>query len=214
MEKRRVITPRKQPVQERSRGTVDALVKATAYILIQHGYERTTTNRIAERAGVNIASLYQFFPNKDALVAEVNRRHAEEARQAVTEALRAGRGDGPKARLQALVAAVIAAHAVSPTLHRVLAEVARHTPSGASAIDDALQAELDRLAESFGRRADDSLVRWVAFEVLHALVHRAAAERPEALSSGALERELRLLLWRYLEDRRASRLPTPRSRSY
>jgi AcrR family transcriptional regulator len=201
MAKRKAVTARKQPVQERSKATVDALVKATAYILIRHGYERTTTNRIAERAGVNIASLYQFFPNKEALVAEVDRRHATDARSAVTEALRAHCGDGPKARLQALVAAVIAAHVVSPSLHRVLAEVARHTSDGVSAIDDGLRAELDRLTESFGIRADDSLVRWVAFETLHALVHRAAAERPEALSSGALERELLPLLWRYLEKR-------------
>jgi AcrR family transcriptional regulator len=65
----RTTTPRKRPIQKRSKETVRALVQATAYILKREGYEKATTNRIAEKAGVNIGSLYQYFPNKEALVA-------------------------------------------------------------------------------------------------------------------------------------------------
>lgn len=65
---------RKQPVQERSRQTFDAIVEACAWLLAERGYAGTTTNHIAERAGVNIASLYEYFPGKDAIVARVAER--------------------------------------------------------------------------------------------------------------------------------------------
>src|SRR5258707_15013262 len=61
--------PRKSASQERSRFTVDALLEATARILVKEGYDRASTNRIAEVAGVSIGSLYQYFPSKEALVA-------------------------------------------------------------------------------------------------------------------------------------------------
>ena len=60
--------PRKQPKQERSQATVEAILTATAHILTEDGYDRLTTNRVAERAGVSIGSLYQYFPHKDALI--------------------------------------------------------------------------------------------------------------------------------------------------
>jgi AcrR family transcriptional regulator len=71
------ITPKKRPVQERSRVTFDALVDACAWVLCERGFHATTTNHVAERAGVNIASLYEYFPGKDALVAMVAERLVE-----------------------------------------------------------------------------------------------------------------------------------------
>jgi AcrR family transcriptional regulator len=64
-------------VQRRSRETVDALVEAATGLLPERGYAGTTTNHIAERAGVNIASLYEYFPGKDAVVAQVAERLVE-----------------------------------------------------------------------------------------------------------------------------------------
>jgi AcrR family transcriptional regulator len=68
------LAPKKRPVQERSRVTFEALVEACAGLLVERGYARTTTNHIAARAGVNVASLYEYFPGKDAVVAEVAAR--------------------------------------------------------------------------------------------------------------------------------------------
>lgn len=67
--------PRKKPQQRRSKATVDALLEATAQILVSHGYQKASTNRIAERAGVSIGSLYEYFPNKDALVTALIERN-------------------------------------------------------------------------------------------------------------------------------------------
>jgi AcrR family transcriptional regulator len=69
--------PKKQPAQERSRATFDALVQACTWLLPRMGYAGTTTNHIATRAGVNIASLYEYFPGKDAIVAQVAARLVE-----------------------------------------------------------------------------------------------------------------------------------------
>jgi AcrR family transcriptional regulator len=66
--------PKKRPVQRRSRETFEALVEACTWLLPRRGYAGTTTNHIAERAGTSIASLYEYFPNKDAIVAQVAER--------------------------------------------------------------------------------------------------------------------------------------------
>src|SRR3569833_4450963 len=70
--------PRKDASQERSRATVAALVEATARILVREGFDKASTNRIAEVAGVSVGSLYQYFTSKEALVAAVIDRHNEE----------------------------------------------------------------------------------------------------------------------------------------
>ncbi len=72
--KGRELTPKKRPTQARSQQTFDALVDACTWLLPRRGYMKTTTNHIAERAGVNIASLYEYFPGKDAIVAQVATR--------------------------------------------------------------------------------------------------------------------------------------------
>jgi AcrR family transcriptional regulator len=70
----RDLAPKKRPSQRRSQETFDALVEACTWLLPRRGYAGTTTNRVAERAGVNIASLYEYFPGKDAIVAQVAER--------------------------------------------------------------------------------------------------------------------------------------------
>src|SRR5487761_943127 len=79
--------PRKLASQERSRATVDALLEATTRVLIKEGYDRASTNRIAEVAGVSIGSLYQYFPSKEALVAAVIDRHTQEISEVTRKVL-------------------------------------------------------------------------------------------------------------------------------
>jgi AcrR family transcriptional regulator len=71
------LEPKKRPRQARSRATFDALVDACTGLLPERGYAGLTTNHIAERAGVGIASLYEYFPGKDAIVAQVAERLVE-----------------------------------------------------------------------------------------------------------------------------------------
>ncbi len=73
------VTPRKPPIQKRSRETVEVILEAATQVFIQMRYSAGTTNRIAERAGVSIGSLYQYFPNKDAIPASLAERHLTES---------------------------------------------------------------------------------------------------------------------------------------
>ena len=68
-----MIEPRKRPRQARSRALVEAILDAAAHILAQHGREALTTNAVAVKAGVSVGSLYQYFPNRDAIIAAVAR---------------------------------------------------------------------------------------------------------------------------------------------
>ena len=113
---------RKIASQERSRATVDALIEATARVLIKQGYDRASTNKIAAKAGVSIGSLYQYFPSKEALVAAVTERHTQELSQVVRNALRKVTARPIEIAARELVAAAIDAHRVDPKLRRILDE--------------------------------------------------------------------------------------------
>jgi AcrR family transcriptional regulator len=89
----RRLEPRKLPKQSRSGATFEAVLEAAAQIFERRGYAAGTTNRIAERAGVSIGSLYQYFPNKDAILVALVHRHLAEGTAALgphIERLRSG----------------------------------------------------------------------------------------------------------------------------
>ncbi|MDH0340520.1 TetR/AcrR family transcriptional regulator [Chromobacterium haemolyticum] len=111
---------RKQPGQARSRHVVAAILEAAARILERDGYAGLTTNKAAELAGVSIGSLYQYFPNKQALVAALHSRHGEETLATAREALRLSDGLPWQAQLECLVSACLRLHLAAPGLHRVL----------------------------------------------------------------------------------------------
>jgi AcrR family transcriptional regulator len=109
-------------LQKRSRVTVNALIQATARILVREGFDKASTNRIAEVAGVSVGSLYQYFPSKEALVAAVIDRHSQEVMQAVRGEF-AGALELPiEQAVRKLVAVAVKAHRIDPKLHRVLSE--------------------------------------------------------------------------------------------
>lgn len=85
-------TLRKQPVQRRSQATFDAIVEATIQVLLRDGAGQMTTTRVAERAGVSVGTLYQYYPNKEALLAEVKSRYFTLMLEAVGGVLKASDG--------------------------------------------------------------------------------------------------------------------------
>jgi AcrR family transcriptional regulator len=120
---RRALTNRrKEASQARSRATVEALVDATARILVREGFDKASTNRIAEVAGVSVGSLYQYFPGKEALVAAVIERHQQEIMQLVRGELAQVASQPLKQGVRTLVTVAVESHRIDPKLHRVLAE--------------------------------------------------------------------------------------------
>lgn len=122
MARKTLVKPRKTASQERSRSTVDALVEATARILVKEGFDKASTNRIAEVAGVSVGSLYQYFPSKEALVAAVIERHQQQIMQTVRGELTEFLTRPVEQAIRQLVAVAVKAHRVDPKLHHVLAE--------------------------------------------------------------------------------------------
>jgi hypothetical protein len=113
---------RKRASQRRSRATVSAIVEATARILVREGFDKASTNRIAEVAGVSVGSLYQYFPSKEALVVAVIDRHNREIMQVVCGELAEAMSLPVEKAVRKMVTVAVKAHRVNPKLHRVLVE--------------------------------------------------------------------------------------------
>ncbi|MGH7283880.1 MAG: TetR/AcrR family transcriptional regulator [Polyangiaceae bacterium] len=114
--------PRKSPNQDRAKATVEAILTATAHVLVKEGYDRASTNRIAIEAGVSIGSLYQYFPSKEALVATLLERHMADMMQVFEDTVER-LADAPlEVATRELVKAMIVAHAIDPKLHKIFAE--------------------------------------------------------------------------------------------
>lgn len=103
------LKPRKTPRQARSEATVDAIFEATIQVLLAEGASRLTTTRVSERAGVSVGTMYQYFPNKQALLFAVLKRHMEEVLSKVEQACLAGAGNNAAEMVQNLIAAYIEA---------------------------------------------------------------------------------------------------------
>lgn len=187
--KARPISPRKTPRQERARATVDVILQAAAYILKREGWAGLTTNHVADRAGVNIASVYQYFPNKSAIVEALRRAHVEQTRRALMAAC--AESADPVA---AMIRALVAAHRVSPVLHRIFTE---ELPGRATAQDSECSSEpelMSRLLPLLKGCPNPELTLFVARSAVHAVIHEAVCHRPEMLSHPAFEAELIRLL--------------------
>lgn len=110
------LRPRKRPRQARSKVTVEAIVSAAARVLVDRGYARMTTVAVAERAGVSVGSLYQYFPGKDALVAALLERYMDTVVRAAEAAGPPRSGRPLAADVDAQLGALLAAKMANPRL--------------------------------------------------------------------------------------------------
>lgn len=204
---RALTNPRKNASQARSRATVDALVEATARILVKESFDRASTNRIAEEAGVSIGSLYQYFPGKEALVAAVIDRHQQELMQVARGTLAAVAALPMEQAVRKLVTMAIKAHRVDPKLHRVLAE---QIPRIGKLKDvEVFKRENYALFRTYleahreeTRALDLDVAAFVCVTSIEALTHAAVLHHPEVLADEAavtLVDEATRLIVRYLQ---------------
>jgi AcrR family transcriptional regulator len=145
--------PKKLPRQQRSRTTFDAIVEACARLLAERGLAGVTTNAIAERAGVSIGSLYEFFPNREAILAVLTERRLAALRadveRAIEDALELQRRDAVRFLIARIVAQVSRERAL---FHAMLREASflRELPGTRKAVAELF--DLGRLAREQGRR--------------------------------------------------------------
>lgn len=114
------ISPRKSPRQARSAATVEVIHDATLQVLVSQGLQALTTARVADRAGVSVGSIYQYYPNKQALLIAVLERHLETVIRAVEQACAARRGQPLAAMAEAVVRAYVDAKLHRPDVSRAL----------------------------------------------------------------------------------------------
>ncbi|WP_437720944.1 TetR/AcrR family transcriptional regulator [Sorangium sp. So ce861] len=211
--------PRKSPRQARSRAMVDAIVEATSRVLVARGYDDTTTIAVAERAGVSVGSLYQYFPSKEALVAALLERHVAAFVARVEGALAEADPADPEAAVRAFVRAGLDGQRVPPALHKILTEQAPRVGRDAEVMETrrALAALLERSLAPHRAHLAVPDVRRAAFVVetaVEALAHRAVFEQPELVGTAQLEAEGTALALGYLfgsaAPRRTSAAPARR----
>jgi len=113
---------RRQPKQFRSRLMVETILEAAHQVFAKQGFEAATTNQIAERAGISIGSLYQYFPNKDALILGVQKRHHQDVLSTVRTAMDLSGALPLRAAVRSVIAANLDMHLKSPQLHAAFEE--------------------------------------------------------------------------------------------
>lgn len=195
--------PRKQPRQSRAQATVNAMLDAAAHILVTDGYAGFNTNKVAEQAGVSIGSLYQYFPNKVALITALRQRHADQMRGLFTDIAADTLTSPLRQAVPTLVRAIMAAHMASPRLHQVLEqEVPRQTQQAeVSDWEVELRQQLQHLLQSHQAAlcvTDLALASLMLVRMVDALVHGAITPDPMGIPLDAMESEISTVVLRYL----------------
>ncbi|WP_026406284.1 TetR/AcrR family transcriptional regulator [Actinomadura rifamycini] len=199
------LRPRKAPRQQRSADTRERIIQAAARVFVEHGYAAGTTNRIADEAGLSIGSLYQYFPNKDAILLELTRRHIDDGRRAVTAALERGLPARWDERIALLVDTALEAHRGDPRLHQVLFEESPRPPALLAELHSLQNLLVDTVVDLLrtdveDRLSDARLTAWFIVSTVESLIHRYFADRPTDDVS-AFRDELIVLLTEYLQSR-------------
>ncbi|SHN12245.1 TetR/AcrR family transcriptional regulator [Rhizobacter sp. OV335] len=200
------LTPRKAPRQARSRATVDAILDAAARVLVERGYAATTTNAVAEVAGVSVGSLYQYFPNKDSLIAALHDRHGRQMSALLDAALLRHRGASLPEALAGVIESAVKAHQLDADLHRVLEKQVLgldQFPGDDESVDE-IERRLRELLEAYRAEIvveDLRLATWMLMHAVHALIHAVVLERPSGVSVKAATRETVRMALAYLTAR-------------
>lgn len=197
------LKPRKSAVQARSAATVEALHTATLQVLIQQGLVRCTTTRVAERAGMSVGSVYQYYPNRDALLAAILEKHLVRVADAVEHACVELQGTAVADMAAGLVTTLLTAklreQAVSKALYAIAAErggaelVARINVRMVGAIAAMLATAPDAHFE------DPALIAAISLSAIVGPVRTLLEGNAPPAFEAALEQQTTLLLKAYLQ---------------
>ncbi|WP_327140187.1 TetR/AcrR family transcriptional regulator [Nocardia sp. NBC_01327] len=176
--------PRKSPQQQRSRAMVERIVDAGQRVLIGHGYDGASTNRIAEAAGISPGSLYQYFPNKDAVVAAVIERYTTEVADRVRARVVANMTRNPELAVPETISELLDALGTHRELLRAVVEQTPRLSSGATVFAFEQQiGELARLGLSMRSRTmpadvDFDAAAWMLVRAVEHLTIRYLLDDP------------------------------------
>lgn len=206
------LRPRKIPRQQRAEDTRARILDAARQVFEDNGYSHGTTNRIAAVARLSVGSLYQYFPNKDAILVELIDDHIDAGTAAVEAAIVDVLGpalDPTGVPLEQLVGAVVAAmvelHATDRGLHRVLFEEAPRPPELLARLRTLERDLTDRVAALLQAHrevtvADSALAARLVVDVIESLVHRIATDDASGIADDLLTEEITRMVIAYLTE--------------
>lgn len=170
---------------------METILDATARVFAEKGYAGTNTNLIAEKAGLSVGSVYQYFPSKDALIAALHQRHGAQM-QSTVEAVLANPCDATlRGHIAAMVRALLAAHMVEPELHKMLELEFPFfdAPQSDSEPDLGIFQRVRQLLGDWRDAVtprDLDLATWVILHIMESMVHAAVLDPPR-FDSEAIE---------------------------
>lgn len=194
---------RRSPQQARSRDMVERIVAAGRAVLVHDGYDAFSTNRVAREAGISPGSLYQYFPDKAAVLDVVVDRYWDEIADAIAAALadRVGAAPGP-GLIRDTVDALLLALESDPVLLRVVAEdlPVRHSRARRQALERRVR-ELTTLflaTSPRARQTSPATTAWILTVVAENVALRWVLDQPSGISREQVVDELVAVVSRYL----------------
>ncbi|MGH1565435.1 TetR/AcrR family transcriptional regulator [Mumia sp. DW29H23] len=200
-----VLEPRKRPRQARSRATVERILASGRAVLLRDGYDAFSTNRVAEAAGISPGSLYQYFPNKHAIVAAIVERYSDEVSDKVAAALADRLGEVGPGMVRACADALLTALEENAALLRVVFEElpARQNAARRTTLErrvqDLVAAYLAAAGAGTPSVRQPAVVAWVLVLALENLAVRWVLDAPPIPRDVLLDELVRLCLG-YLSD--------------
>lgn len=200
-------SPRKRPVQERSHATVEAILLAASQVLVDQGYAKLTTTQVAERAGVSVGTLYQYYASKDALVYAIAELHFARVTGAVLAAMRESSGSALESRVAALLEALLASKAeegaLGNALHTALIELGAENlfRKNLAAFQRLVLAVLTEHREEIAAQ-DLELCAFVTVRAVEGVMSALVLESPRKLRDPVIRSALVRLVLGYLDGPR------------
>jgi AcrR family transcriptional regulator len=195
--------PRAVPRRAPGKRIVEAILQSAMAVLSRDGFQRLTTNRIAQQAGVSIGSVYQYFPDKHAIIAAIGRELEQRALGLFEQMVDVA----PTRSIREVVGMLVRGLACEsfgdlPARREILRQVPRAWLADASErVDGTVKTELAKMlsARIDVREGDRELMAFVAMHAVEAVLEAAVLHRPEWLSDEAFQSELVQLAVSYLQ---------------
>lgn len=183
------LAPRKVPRQERSRLTVDRILVAAAQVFHEAGYTSATTNDIALEAGISVGSLYQYYPNKDAILVALTRRHIDSATAGLVGLVSALSPEGAiRETFRTIVDFLVEQHDLDE-LHLLVMHQAPRSHEISRALDEAKTRLVEMTAHFLASRLPDDrerlLVARMVVATIDAGVHDVILREPRGAARRA-----------------------------
>lgn len=187
------IQPRKTPQQARSRQTRKGILEATTRLLNRKGFDEVSTNHIAKKTGISVGTLYKYYPNKDAILADLSlmfmRQDAELFSRIFQESAR--KRQKKSALVDEMVEALIAVHREDAQVRGVVYQNLERLKllSSARSATQKIQTQGTTAVPEL-----DPVQAWVAISAINAAVHSTAQVPRELQSWGFVKHLARSIL--------------------